>query len=428
MNVLIIGSGGREHALAWAIARSPELDHLICAPGNGGIAEVAECAALEIGDNGAVTRFCRERGIDLVVIGPEAPLANGLADALEEAGIAVFGPGREAARLESSKRFTKDLCRQYDIPTARFESFDNAEAAKAYILEQGAPIVIKADGLAAGKGVILASTEQEALAAIDDMFAGAFGTAGHEVVIEEYLTGEEASFFALTDGETVLPLATAQDHKRVGDGDTGLNTGGMGAYSPAPVMDEAMCQRVMDEIILPTVEAMKAAGTPYKGVLFAGLMITAEGPSLIEYNARFGDPECQALMMRLDSDLLPVLKAVADGKLAGRELSWKSEPALTVVMATTGYPGAYENNSEIRNLEAAMADPNVEIFHAGTKRENGRLLANGGRVLNVTALGDTVRYAQTRAYMAIEQIDWPQGFCRHDIGWRAVNREQANGR
>lgn len=428
MNVLIIGSGGREHALAWAIAQSPELDHLICAPGNGGIQEIAECITLDAGNNSEIVNFCADREIDLVIIGPEAPLANGLADALEKAHIGVFGPTAAAARLESSKRFTKDLCIQHDIPTAEFNSFDNAENAKAYIAEKGAPIVIKADGLAAGKGVILASTEDEALQAIDGMFTGAFGSAGNEVVIEEYLTGEEASFFALTDGETVLPLATAQDHKRVGDGDTGLNTGGMGAYSPAPVMDEAMCERAMNEIILPTVKAMKEAGISYKGVLYAGLMITAEGPSLIEYNARFGDPECQALMMRLDSDILPVLKAVADGTLAGHELKWKDEAAMTVVMAAKGYPGSYEKDTEIHNLEIASKDPNVEIFHAGTRREGGRVFAAGGRVLNVTSLGDSVRHAQTRAYMAIESIDWPEGFCRHDIGWRAVKREVTNGR
>lgn len=427
MNVLIIGSGGREHALAWAIAQSPELDHLICAPGNGGIQEIAECVELDASDNAAVVNFCAERGIDLVVIGPEAPLATGLADALEAAHIAVFGPRAEAAQLESSKRFTKDLCIKHAIPTAAFGSFTNAADAKAYIHEKGAPIVIKADGLAAGKGVILASTEDEALAAIDEMFDGAFGEAGHEVVIEEYLTGEEASFFALTDGEAVLELATAQDHKRVGDGDTGLNTGGMGAYSPAPVMDEAMCKRAMDEIVLPTVKAMQEAGIPYKGVLYAGLMITAEGPSLIEYNARFGDPECQALMMRLDSDILPVLKAVADGELAGKSLKWKDEAAMTVVMAARGYPGAYEKNTEIKHLEEASQDPNVEIFHAGTRREGGRVFAIGGRVLNITSLGDTVKHAQTRAYMAIEEIDWPEGFCRHDIGWRAIKREDTPG-
>ena len=424
MNVLIIGSGGREHALAWAIAQSRELDHLICAPGNGGMREIAECVALDPADHDAVLALCLERGIDLVVIGPEGPLAAGLADALEHAHIAVFGPSAAAAKLESSKGFTKSLCKAHGIPTAEFGCFDNAGAAKAYIAEKGAPIVIKADGLAAGKGVILAATEAEATAAIDDMFSGVFGAAGHEVIIEEYLTGEEVSFFALTDGENVLPLPSAQDHKRVGDGDTGLNTGGMGAYSPAPVLTPKMKKRVMNEIIIPTVNAMKAAGTPYRGVLYAGLMITAEGPSLIEYNVRFGDPECQVLMMRLKSDLLPALHAVARGDLSGVKLKWKKDPALTVVMAAKGYPGAYENGTEIRKLEEAARDHDVEIFHAGTRREGGRIFANGGRVLNITALGESVRQAQTKAYMAIEAIDWPEGFCRHDIGWRAIKREE----
>ncbi len=424
MNVLIIGSGGREHALAWTIAQSPELDHLICAPGNGGMQEIAECMAIDPADHGAIINLCLDRKIDLVIIGPEAPLAAGLADALEHAHIAAFGPSAAAARLESSKGFTKDLCKKHNIPTAEYARFTDAASARAYIAEKGAPIVIKADGLAAGKGVILAATESEALTAIDDMFSGSFGEAGHEIIIEEYLTGEEASFFALADGETVLPLPSAQDHKRLGDGDTGPNTGGMGAYSPAPVMTPKMQKRVMDEIICPTVKAMRDAGTPYKGVLYAGLMITAEGPGLIEYNVRFGDPECQVLMMRLDSDFLPALDAVARGKLAGVKLKWKNQPALTVVMAAKGYPGAYEKGSQIKNLEEASRDPNVEIFHAGTRREGGSIFAHGGRVLNVTALGENVRNAQTRAYMAIEHIDWPEGFCRHDIGWRAVKREE----
>ncbi len=424
MNVLIIGSGGREHALAWAIAQSRELDHLICAPGNGGMREIAECVAVDPSDHDAIIALCLEHDIDLVVIGPEGPLAAGLADALEHARIAAFGPSAAAARLESSKGFTKTLCKAHNIPTADFGCFDNADAAKAHIAEKGAPIVIKADGLAAGKGVILAATEAEALAAIDDMFSGVFGKAGHEVIIEEYITGEEVSFFALTDGENVLPLPTAQDHKRVGDGDTGPNTGGMGAYSPAPVLTRKMKKRVLDEIIIPTVKAMKDAGTPYKGVLYAGLMITAEGPNLIEYNVRFGDPECQVLMMRLKSDILPALYAVARGDLKGIKLKWKKDPALTVVMAAKGYPGAYDKDTEIKNLEEAARDHEVEIFHAGTRREGGRVFAHGGRVLNITALGDSVRHAQTKAYMAIEAIDWPEGFCRHDIGWRAVKREE----
>ena len=424
MNILVIGSGGREHALVWAIAASPLVDRLVCAPGNGGIADQADCVDLDVADHAGVIAFCRDQAIDLVVVGPEAPLVAGLVDALTAAGIKAFGPTAAAARLEGSKGFTKDLCAKYAIPTAAYARFSEAAPAKAYVRAQGAPIVIKADGLAAGKGVIIAETVAQAEAAIDDMFAGAFGAAGAEVVVEEFMTGEEASFFALVDGDTALPLATAQDHKRVGDGDTGPNTGGMGAYSPAPVMTQALCARAMDEIILPTVRGMAAEGAPYTGVLYAGLMITAEGPKLVEYNVRFGDPECQVLMMRLKSDLVPALMAAVDGQLAHLDLRWREAAALTVVMAATGYPGAYEKGSTIAGLAAAGADDDVVIFHAGTKHDDGRIVANGGRVLNVTALGATVGEARRRAYAAVDAIDWPDGFCRRDIGWRAIERER----
>lgn len=425
MNVLLIGGGGREHALAWKLKQSPLLGRLYCAPGNAGIAEVAECLSLDVSDHAAVARFCKEKQIGLVIIGPEAPLVAGLADDLEAQGIKVFGPSKEAAQLEGSKGFTKDLCARAGIPTAAYARFSDAPAAKAYVATQKLPIVIKADGLAAGKGVTIAETKGDADAAIDACFAGAYGTAGEEIVIEEFLRGEEASFFALVDGTTALPLATAQDHKRVGDGDTGPNTGGMGAYSPAPVMTPEMTRRVMDEIIRPTVRAMAARGTPYKGVLFLGVMITRDGPKLYEYNVRFGDPECQVLMLRLKSDLLAALLATADGVLDTFDLRWHEEPALTVVMATKGYPGAYSNGTEIRGLDAARAVAGVEIFHAGTRREGDRLLAAGGRVLSITARGKTVAEAKARAHEAIARIDWPGGFYRTDIGWRAIAREKA---
>jgi phosphoribosylamine--glycine ligase len=425
MNVLLIGGGGREHALAWKLAQSPLLDRLYCAPGNAGIAAIAECVALEVADHEAVVRFCKGKEVRLVVIGPEAPLVAGLADDLAAAGIKVFGPSREAARLEGSKGFTKDLCAEYGIPTAAYRRFDNADAAKAYAAAQKLPLVVKADGLAAGKGVTIAATRAEANAAVDECFSGAFGTAGAEVVIEEFLGGEEASFFALVDGETALPLAAAQDHKRAFDGDKGPNTGGMGAYSPAPVMTPELCARVMDKIILPTVRAMTARGTPFKGVLYAGLMIEDGAPKLIEYNVRFGDPEAQVLMLRLKSDLLPALRAVADGSLAGVALDWHDDAALCVVMASKGYPGAYAKGTEIKGLEAAGADPNVQIFHAGTKRDGTRILADGGRVLGVTSRGNTIAAAQARAYAAVDKINWPCGFCRRDIGWRAIARESA---
>ncbi len=425
MRILVVGSGGREHALCWAIAASPLCDKLYCAPGNAGIAQEAECVAIGAEDVDGLLAFARDEAIDYVVVGPEAPLVAGLVDRLEAAGIKAFGPTAAAAVLEGSKGFVKDLCAEHGIPTAAYGRFTEPEAAKAFLRERGAPIVVKADGLAAGKGVVIAETLEAAEAAVDAALSeGAFGDAGAEVVIEAFLEGEEASFFALVDGETALPLATAQDHKRAFDGDTGPNTGGMGAYSPAPVMTPELEARVMAEIIEPTVAAMAAAGRPYKGVLYAGLMITAEGPQLIEYNARFGDPECQVLVMRLMSDLLPALIATSDGVLKSFDLRWYPEPAITVVMAAHGYPGAYEKGTEIKGLEGLDGEDLV-VFHAGTKRDaEGRLLAVGGRVLNVTALGKSVAEAQARAYAAIEQIDWPGGFCRRDIGWRAVARER----
>jgi phosphoribosylamine---glycine ligase len=424
MNVLLIGSGGREHALAWALSASPLLGKLYCAPGNAGIAEVASCVALDVADHAAVVRFCAEQRIGFVVVGPEAPLVAGLADDLTAARIKVFGPSKAAAQLEGSKGFTKDLCSEFSIPTGAYGRFADARSAKAYLAEQKLPIVVKADGLAAGKGVVIAETAAAAEKAIDACFAGAFGAAGAEIVIEEFLEGEEASFFMLCDGEHVLPLATAQDHKRVGDCDTGPNTGGMGAYSPAPVMTPEMTRRTLDEIIRPTVRGMAARGTPFKGVLFLGVMITKGGPKLYEYNVRFGDPECQVLMMRLKSDLLPALLATADGVLDTFDLRWHEDAALSVVMAAKGYPGDYVKDTQIRGLEAARAVPGVEIFHAGTRRDGDRLLAAGGRVLGVTARGKTVAEAQARAYEAVHAIDWPGGFYRTDIGWRAVARER----
>ena len=423
MKVLLIGSGGREHALAWKLGQSPLLTRLFAAPGNPGIAEHAELVKLDIEDHAAVLSFCRLFGIEFVVIGPEAPLVAGLADTLRAAGIACFGPSAAAARLEGSKGFTKDLCARFNIPTGAYRRFANAADAKAYVREQGAPIVIKADGLAAGKGVTVAFSIDEALAAIDDCFDGAFGAAGAEVVVEAYLEGEEASFFCLSDGRTALALATAQDHKRVGDGDTGPNTGGMGAYSPAPVMTPELIARTMQEIIEPTMRGMAEMGHPFQGVFFAGLMITAKGPELIEYNVRFGDPETQVLMMRLASDLLPLLHASATGRLDEVRAEWLDEAALTVVMAANGYPGAYDKGSPIRHLPEETLD--AKVFHAGTGRQGDQLVATGGRVLNVTARGKTVTEAQSRAYGVLKEVDWQGGFNRQDIGWRAVAREKA---
>jgi phosphoribosylamine---glycine ligase len=427
MNILLLGSGGREHALAWKLAASPLADRLYCAPGNAGIAREAECVALDPADYPAIEAFCKAKAIDFVVVGPEVPLVAGVVDALEAAGIKTFGPTRAAARLEGSKGFTKDLCRANNIPTAAYERFTAAAPAKAYVRRSGVPIVVKADGLAAGKGVVVAMTAVEADAAIDMIFGGALGAAGAEVVIEEFLTGEEASYFVLSDGDNVVPLGSAQDHKRAFDGDEGPNTGGMGAYSPAPVMTPELEKRTLDEIVLPTIRAMKAMGAPYRGVLYAGLMITDAGPRLVEYNVRFGDPECQVLMLRLMSDLLPALMAARDGVLNNFALRWYPAAALTVVMAARGYPGDYPKGSAIAGLEEAEKVDGVEIFHAGTRRENGRVLANGGRVLNVSALGKTVTEARSRAYAAIDRIVWPEGFCRRDIGFRAVEREKAGG-
>ncbi len=426
MKVLVVGSGGREHALCWAIGASPVCDALYCAPGNAGIAADAECVAIAAEDVDGLVAFARDKGIDLVVVGPEAPLVAGLVDRLTEAGIKAFGPTAAAAALEGSKGFTKDLCAKYDIPTAAYRRFGDLDAAKAYIRAQGAPIVIKADGLAAGKGVTVARTLEEALAAAEDALSGGrFGEAGAEIVVEDCLEGEEVSVFALCDGSAALMLANAQDHKAACDGDKGPNTGGMGAYSPAPVMTDALAAEIEETIIQRTVAAMKAEGRPYTGVLYAGLMITAQGPKLIEFNVRFGDPECQVMMLRLKSDLLPALLAACDGLLDSFDLRWYDEVALSVVMASKGYPGSYEKGTEIRGIDAAETDDKVKVFHAGTaRRADGALIATGGRVLNVTALGDSVKDAQQRAYAAIDRIDWPGGFCRRDIGWRAVKREK----
>jgi len=425
MKLLVVGAGGREHALCWKLAQSPKLTKLYAAPGNAGMASVADCVDVGAEDVAGLVDFARDKGIDLVVVGPEAPLVKGLADQLNEAGIPVFGPSAKAAQLEGSKGFTKDLCTRANIPTAAYGRFTNLDDALAYVGREGAPIVVKADGLAAGKGVTVAMTTDEALEAVREAFDGRFGDAGTEVVIEDFLEGEEASFFALCDGTTALLLATAQDHKRVGDGDTGPNTGGMGAYSPAPVMTPELVDQVMATIIEPTLATMKADGMPYKGVLYAGLMITADGPELIEYNARFGDPECQVLMMRMESDLLELLYAAAKGELKGKRVAWRDDPALTVVMAANGYPGAYDKGTAINGLDDAASNADVEIFHAGTAMQDGQLVATGGRVLNVTAVASSVAQAQALAYAAIDKIDWPDGFCRRDIGWRAIEREDA---
>ena len=422
MNLLLIGSGGREHALAWKLAQSPRLDKLYAAPGNPGIADHAELAGIDAADHRAVIDFCRRHSIGLVVIGPEAPLVDGLADNLRAMGIAVFGPDRIPAQLEGSKGFTKDLCAGAGIPTARYARASDRLAAEAALADFGLPVVIKADGLAAGKGVIIAETAKEAEAALDAMFDGGFGGAGESVVIEEYMTGEEVSFFALVDGETVVPFGSAQDHKRVGEGDTGPNTGGMGAYSPASIFTPDLEARTLDEIVRPTARALAEAGTPYSGVLYAGLMLTAEGPKLVEYNARFGDPECQVLMMRLESDLVDLMLATAKGQLAeARPAAFSPEAALTVVMAANGYPGTPEKGGAIAGLAEAEAD-GAKVFQAGTVLADGALFADGGRVLNVTAAGADVAAARRAAYAALTKIDFPSGFCRRDIGWREIER------
>ncbi len=424
MNVLLIGSGGREHALAFKLRQSPLLSRLFIAPGNAGTQDLGKNVQLDVTDHAAVTAFCHAHRIDLVVVGPEAPLVSGLSDELERAGLDVFGPSRAAARLEGSKHFTKQLCDEMNIPTAEYAHFSALEPALEYLERRGVPIVIKADGLAAGKGVTVAMEMQEAEDALRACFSGAMGTAGAEVVIEEFLEGEELSFFAVCDGSDFVSLASAQDHKRAFDGDRGPNTGGMGAYSPAPAMTAELARQIETDIIAPTLAGMKGRGTPFKGVLYAGLVLTRSGPKLIEYNVRFGDPECQVLMMRLKSDLLDLLQAAARGRLCDVKPEWCDETALCVVMAARGYPGKYQGGSEIRGLEQAGGE-NVEIFHAGTSKKNGAIIASGGRVLNICAMGRNAKEAQEHAYEAVGKIDWPDGFCRSDIGWRAIEREQA---
>lgn len=426
LNVLVLGSGGREHALCYGIAKSPQLAKLFISPGNGGTDELAFSVDLDVKEHTEIVEFCFDNDIDFVVIGPEDPLVDGLADSLRAADILCFGPNGDAAQLEGSKGFMKDLCREFDIPTAKYERFTQAEPAKRFASEMGAPIVIKADGLSAGKGVIIAQDMTEAHAAIDDIFGGMFGQAGAEVVVEEFMTGEEASFFALANGTNIVPMIGAQDHKAVGEGDVGLNTGGMGAYSPAPIFDAAMQQRVMDEIVQPTANAMVKRGTPFEGVYFAGLMITEDGPKLIEYNARFGDPEMQLIATLLTSDLLEALIATAKNELEELTLQWSNDAALCVVMATEGYPLAYEKGSAIENIDAAASADNIDIFHAGTKKVDGQILANGGRVLNIVARANNVTQAAKAAYTALDNVDWPEGFCRRDIGYRAIEREQNN--
>ncbi len=422
MKILVVGSGGREHALCWAIRRSPLCGELLCAPGNAGIAEMAALVPIGTEEVDALVDFAKTQAVDFVVIGPEAPLVLGLADKLAAAGIKAFGPSAAAAELEGSKGFMKDILAKCGVPTAAYGRFTEAAAAKAFIRAKGAPIVVKTDGLAAGKGVVVATTVDEALAAVDMMMGDkVFGAAGDQLVIEEFLAGEEASFFAIVDGETALPLAAAKDNKRVGDGDTGPNTGGMGAYSPAPVVTPEVVAKVMERCILPTVRGMAAEGRPYKGVLFAGLMIENGEPKLLEYNVRFGDPECQVLMARLDSDIVELMLAASEGRLAGRTVTWKPDSALVVVMAAQGYPGSYAKGTVIAGLDKAAAVPGVTVLHAGTRRDaEGRVVATGGRVLGITAVGATVAEAQARAYQAVDRIRWPEGFCRRDIGWRAL--------
>ena len=425
MKVLVVGGGGREHALCWAIAKSPRLTKLWCAPGNAGIADSAQCVAISDSDIDGLVKFATDNAVDLVVVGPEAPLVAGLVDALDAVGIKSFGCSKAAAQLEGSKGFMKDMVAKFGVPSAAYGRFTKPEDARAFVEKHGAPIVVKTDGLAAGKGVTICQTVDEALAAIDEcMVGGKFGDAGAELVIEEFMTGEEASFFAVCDGENVIPLIAAQDHKAVGEGDTGPNTGGMGAYSPAPVFTKSVEDKVMEQIIVPTVKGMAAEGHPFKGVLFAGLMIDDAGnPKLIEYNIRFGDPECQVLMTRLKSDVLDILDGAAIGKLDTVKPEWHDETAMVVVMAAKGYPGSYDKGTEIRNVADADAMDKVKVLHAGTKMDGDKLTATGGRVLGVTARGTSVTEAQKRAYEAVDTIDWPGGFCRRDIGWRAIARE-----
>ena len=420
MNILILGGGGREHALAWAVKQNPKCDKLIVAPGNAGIDQIAECADLDIMDGSAVVQFCDAKAVEFVIIGPEAPLAVGVADRLRDAGLLVFGPSQEAARLEASKHFTKEICEAAGAPTAGYGHFTNAAAAKAYVEEHGAPIVIKADGLAAGKGVIIAETVGDAQAAIDDMFSGAFGGAGAEVVIEEFMEGEEASFFVLCDGETALPMGTAQDHKRIGEGDTGPNTGGMGAYSPAPVMTSDVADKALNLIVKPTLFEMVKRGAAYQGILYAGLMIKDGMPRLVEYNVRFGDPECQVLMLRLGAQALDLMHAAAEGRLSEVQVNWADDHAMTVVMAADGYPGSYAKGQAIGGLDDLPEDSMHVMFHAGTTLRNGQVVSSGGRVLNATARGQSLREAADRAYALVDDVDWPGAAVRRDIGWRAL--------
>ena len=420
MNILILGGGGREHSLAWAVKQNPKCDRLIVAPGNAGIAQIAECAAFDIEDGDAVASFCAENAISFVIVGPEAPLAAGVADVLRANGLSVFGCSQAAAQLESSKAFTKAICDACDAPTAKYAHFTDADAAKSYVKDQGAPIVIKADGLAAGKGVVVAMDLETAITAVDDMLGGQFGAAGAEVVIEEFMTGEEASFFILSDGENVLPIGTAQDHKRAFDGDEGPNTGGMGAYSPAPVLTDAIAAQAMSEIVEPTIKEMANRGTPFEGILYAGLMIENGTSRLVEYNVRFGDPECQVLMMRLGGQVLDLLLACAEHRLDEITPNWADDHAMTIVMAADGYPGSYEKGSIIKGLDALPETSHEMTFHAGTSTKDGQIIATGGRVLNITARGDTLEDAHKRAYAMTRQIDWPEGFFRTDIGHRAL--------
>ena len=420
MNILILGGGGREHALAWAVKQNPKCDRLIVAPGNAGVDEIADCAELDINDGGAVTEFAVRHAVDLVIVGPEAPLVAGVADDLRAAGLLVFGPSRSAAMLEASKSFTKEICDAAGAPTAAWQRFDAPGPAKDYVRAQGAPIVVKADGLAAGKGVTVAETLEAAEAAIDDAFGGAFGAAGAEVVIEEFMDGEEASFFVLCDGETAVPIGTAQDHKRVGEGDTGPNTGGMGAYSPAPILDGALQEQVLERIVRPTLREMTSRGTPFQGVLYAGLMIKEGVARLVEYNVRFGDPECQVLMMRLGAQALDLIHAAVEGRLESARVNWAPDHALTVVMAANGYPGPYDKGAHLRGLDTLPETSREMVFHAGTQRSENGIVANGGRVLSVTARGESLQEARDRAYALVDRIDFEGGFCRKDIGWRAL--------
>ncbi|SPJ24818.1 phosphoribosylamine--glycine ligase [Palleronia abyssalis] len=421
MNILILGGGGREHALAWAVLQNPKCDRLIVAPGNAGIGGIAEISTLGIEDPAAVVEFAGENAVDFVIVGPEAPLAAGVADALRDANILVFGPNRDAAMVETSKSFTKALCDAAGAPTAAYARFEDAEAARDHVTAHGAPIVVKADGLAAGKGVIVAETTEQACAAIDDIFGGQFGAAGAAVVIEEVLEGEEASFFVLVDGNDVLPIGTAQDHKRVGEGDTGPNTGGMGAYSPAPIMDAETTRRALEEIVRPCMAELVRRGTPYSGVLYVGLMIQNGAPRLVEFNARFGDPECQCLMIRLGAQALDLMQACAESRLGDARVNWADDHAMTVVMAAMGYPGEYTKGTRIDGLESLTATSSQVVFHSGTRIEDGKPLAAGGRVLSVTARGDDLKQARERVYAMVDAIDWPDGFCRRDIGWRALD-------